>query len=88
MAQANHETTRRSTMAEGHYAVTELEFMHLTLMRDALAGVAELAFDGAIERATETPEITRRNLAALMTVLGDRLGTTLDSLPFVNNRRA
>lgn len=88
MAQANHETTRRSAIAEGHYAVTELEFMHLTLMRDALAGMAELAFDGAIERATETPEITRRNLSALMTVLCNQLGTTLDTLPFVNGRRA
>lgn len=88
MAQATQETTRRSAIAEGHYAVTELEFMHLTLMRDALNGMAELAFDGAIERATETSEITRRNLSALMTVLSDRLGATLDALPFVNGRRA
>ncbi len=87
MAQAAAQTTRRSANEEGHYAITENEFVNLTLVRDALAGVAELAFDGRLERATETPEITCRNLSALMVVLSDRLGTMLENMTFSHGRR-
>ncbi len=87
MAQAAAQNTRRSLNEEGHYAITENEFMNLTLVRDALAGVAELAFDGRLERATETPEITCHNLSALMLVLSDRLGTMLDNMTFSHGRR-
>lgn len=87
MAQAAAQNTRRSLNEEGHYATTENEFMNLTLVRDALAGVAELAFNGRLERATETPEITCHNLSALMLVLSDRLGTLLDNMTFSHGRR-
>lgn len=87
MAQAVDSNTRRSANEEGHYAITENEFMNLTLVRDALAGVAELAFDGRLERATETPEITCHNLSALMLVISDRLGTMLDGMTFSHSRR-
>lgn len=88
MAQAAAQNTRRSAIEEGHYVLTENEFVNLTLVRDALAGVAELAFDGRLDRATETPETTCQNLSALMLVLSDRLGTMIGDMTFTHGRRS